>query len=224
MSFLKKIFMVVIGVILLPLTVTVSKAFYYQLAGISIFDSKNQLYFLWGVTTYVIIYIFFFKLNYVYNFGHEFVHVISTWLSFGKAGDMKVSSKGGSVKTSKSNFFINISPYFIPIWTILLCLTFLISSKFTEIAVYAPYFIFFIGLTLAMHIILTVEALKIAQPDIIKTGYLFSLSLIYVINIVIVAFVMSLIFAGFSFIDFFTQFYIETRDLCTAIFVQLFRV
>lgn len=224
MNVLKKLLTVIAGVILLPLAITVSKTFYYQLAGISIFDSRNQVYFLWGVASYVVIYIFFFKLNFIYNFGHEATHVISTWLSFGKAKNMKVSGKGGSVQTTKSNFFINISPYFIPIYTICLCLCYLIISKFAEIAAYAPYFIFLIGFTLAMHIVLTVDALKVSQPDLIKTGYLFSLSLIYVINIIAVAFVISLIFKGFSFMDFFMQFYLETKEVYILIFRQLFGV
>ena len=223
-NLLKKIFIVFIGVAFLPLTITISKAFYYQLSGISIFDSKNQMYFLYGVVSYVILHLFFFKPNYVYNLGHEVVHVISTWLSFGKAKNLKVSSQGGSVQTTKSNFLINISPYFVPIYTVILCLAYFLISKFNDISQYAPSFIFFIGFTLAMHIVLTVDALKIAQPDLIRTGYLFSLSLIYVINIIAVGFVISLIFTGFSFADFFMQFYVGTRELYLSLFRQLFGV
>lgn len=220
----KTIFGVIFGIALLPLTVSVSKAFYYQLSGISIFDSKNQLYFLWGIASYVVLHLFFFKLNFLYNFGHEVTHVISTWLSFGKAKNLEVSDKGGSVQTTKSNFFVNISPYFIPIYTVILCFAYFLISKFGDGTGYAPYFVFFMGFTLAMHIILTVDALKVSQPDLIKTGYLFSLSLIYVINIIVAAFVISLIFRGFSFVDFFTQFYLESKVLYILIYKQLFRV
>ena len=110
-NILKKIFIVLIGVVFLPLTITISKAFYYQLSGISIFESKNQMYFLYGAVAYIVLHLFFFKPNYIYNLGHEVVHVISTWLSFGKAKNLKVSSQGGSVQTTKSNFFINIILY-----------------------------------------------------------------------------------------------------------------
>lgn len=223
-NLLKKIFRLIVGIIFLPLTITVSKAFYYQLSGMSIFDSKNQIYFLWGAASYIVIHLFFFKPNYIYNLGHEAVHVISTWLSFGKAKNLKASSQGGSIQTTKSNFFINISPYFVPIYTLILCLAYFVISKFRDIAPYAPYFIFFIGFALAMHIILTVDALKIAQPDLIKTGYLFSLSLIYVINIILVGFVISLILTGFSFVDFFLQFCLETKELYILIFRQLFSI
>ena len=199
MSLLKKILTFSIGIISIPLTITVSKAFYGQLSAISSLNTQNQVYFLWGMGTYIVMHLFFFKPNYVYNLGHETVHVLSTWLSFGKAKNMKVSSEGGSVQTSKANFFISISPYFVPIYTILLCVAYFAISKFTDISGYMPYIVFFIGFTFTMHIILTVEALKVAQPDLIKTGYLFSLSIIYVINILLASFIIGLIFTGFSF-------------------------
>jgi hypothetical protein len=192
---IKKIFILLIGAALLPLTITVSKAFYCQLSGISVFESKNQMYFLYGVAAYIVLHLFFFKLNYVYNFGHEVIHVIPTWLS-----------------------------YFVPIYTVMLCAAYFFISKFNDISQYAPAFIFFIGFTLAMHIVLTVDSLKISQTDLVRTGYLFSLSLIYVINIIVAGFVISLIFTGFSFVDFFMQCYVETKALYLLIFRQLFGV
>jgi hypothetical protein len=218
---LKKIFTLAIGIICLPLTITISRAFYNQLPGLSL-GSRDQQYFLWGVCSYVALHLFIFKPHFIYNLGHEVTHVLSTWLSFGKAKNMKVSGGGGSVQTSKSNFFINISPYFLPIYTLILCLAYFLLARFKDASPYAAYFVFFIGFTLAMHIIMTVDSLKTAQPDLIKTGYLFSLSLIYVINIIVVGFVISLIFSGFSFTGFFMDFCEQTRGIYTLIFDQLF--
>lgn len=213
MSFLKAVFRFLVGVLFLPLAIPVSRAFYIQLSGLSALGSKNKIYFLWGIGLYVIMHIFLYKPNYLYNLGRETAHMLLTWLSFGRAKNLKVSS-----------FFINISPYFIPIYTLILCLAYFVISKLRDITPYVPYFVFFIGFTLAMHILMTVEALKVAQPDLIRTGYLFSLSLIYVINIIVAAFVISLIFSGFYFSKFFLQFCLETRELYISIFRQLFRV
>lgn len=223
-NLLKKTCVALIGAASLPLIITISKAFYLQLANIYVVDSRNQLYFLWGLAAYVAMHLFFFKPNFLYNLGHETVHVLTTWASFGKAKKMKVSAEGGSVQTTKSNFFISISPYFVPLYTTLLCLAYFIISKFRDISVYAPYFVFFIGFTFTMHIIMTVEALKTAQPDLIKTGYLFSLSLIYLANLIVAGFIISLIFPGFSFIDMVLQFCVDTKALYILLFRQLFAV
>ncbi len=221
---LKNILRVAIGIISLPLVIPVSKAFYSQLANISFIDLKNQLWFLYGVAFYVIMHLFFFKPNFFYNLGHEGVHVLSAWISFGKAKNLKVSDQGGSVQTTKSNFFISLSPYFIPIYTIIVILAYFFISKSTDVAAYLPYFIFFIGFTFTMHIVMTAEALRVMQPDLIKTGYLFSLVLIYVLNVLLAGFIISLVFTGFSFVDMIMQFCVETKELYIFISRQLFFV
>ncbi len=223
-NIIKAILRVAIGVAALPLAITTSKAFYGQLGNISILDSRNQAYFLWGVGSYVIMHIFFFKPNFFYNLGHESVHVVSTWFSFGKAKNMNVSSQGGSVETTKSNFFISLSPYFIPIYTILISIAYFALAKYYDVTPYMPLFIFFIGFTFTMHIIMTVEALRAAQPDLVKTGYLLSLALIYSLNVLLAGFIVSLIFTGFSFTDMMVQFCDETKVLYLVIWKQLFGV
>ncbi|MEI8175405.1 MAG: hypothetical protein WCG78_00885 [Candidatus Omnitrophota bacterium] len=221
---IKNILRLSIGAILLPLSITVTRAFYAQFAAISVIDNRNQIFFIWGVALYLITHIFFFKPNYLYTLGHEGVHVLSTWFSLGKAKNMKVSNEGGSVETSKPNFFVTISPYFIPIYTIVTSLAYFTLSKFYDVSSYLPLFIFAIGFTFTMHIIMTVESLKVVQPDLLKTGYVLSLALIYVLNVLLAAFIVSLIFSGFSFKDMMLQFCDETKLLYMAIFSQLFGV
>jgi len=220
----KKLLNLVIGIILLPLAIPVSKAFYNQLTGIAIGNSENPRYFLWGAAAYIFVHLFFFKPNFFYNLGHEVVHVISTWLSFGKAKKIKVSGQSGSVQTTKSNFFINLSPYFVPIYPILISVAYFIISKYQDISAYLPYFIFGIGFTLAMHIIMTVDVLKTKQPDLVKTGYLFSLVSIYVLNVLLLGFIVGLIFSGFSFTGMLSQFWVDTQELYSMIYRQLFFV
>ncbi|NQU74405.1 MAG: hypothetical protein HQ547_06850 [Candidatus Omnitrophica bacterium] len=220
----KKLLNLVLGIILLPLVVPVSKSFYNQLTGIGIGDLDNPRYFLWGIAAYLLVHLFFFKPNFFYNLGHEVVHVISTWLSLGKARKIKVSGQGGSVQTTKSNFFINLSPYFVPIYPILISIAYFTISRYQNISAYVPYFIFGIGFTLAMHIIMTVDVLKIKQPDLVKTGYLFSLVSIYVLNVILLGLVINLIFTGFSFIGMLSEFWIQSKELYSIIYRQLFFV
>lgn len=221
-NLLKKILQFSIGIIAVPLVIPATHAFFNEVSNISFLGESEQPYFLWGIAAYVILHLFFFKPRYVYNLGHECMHVLASWLSFGRAGNMKVSGEGGSVETTKSNFFISLSPYFVPLYTILAALAYFGLSKITEITNYTPHFIFAIGFTLAMHIVLTVEALKVAQPDLLKTGYLFSLAVIYVLNIAITAFIISLVFTGFSFTEMVLQFCVETKALYITIFNQMF--
>ena len=86
----------------------------------------------------------------------------------------------------------------------------------------ASYFIFLLGMTLCFHIVMTIDTLKTRQPDLVKTGYLTSSILIYVINLTIVAGALGLLFYGFSFRSFIKNAYFLTVVIYENIFEQLF--
>ena len=114
-----KILKSAIGILLLPLVAGFSVAFYKQFGNIEVAFTMGQQYFLLGIITYGLIQLFLFKPVYLYVLGHEAVHVLATWLCLGRVKSFKISSRGGSVSTTKSNFFISLSPYFIPVYAIL---------------------------------------------------------------------------------------------------------
>ena len=81
---------------------------------------------------------------------------------------------------------------------------------------------FFIGATLAFHVVLTLEFLRKGQSDIVKSGFIFSLVLIFIINIVVTAFILSLVFEDISMARFFESGYDTARSIYLAVFGQLF--
>jgi len=213
----------VIGILLLPLVVSFSRAFYGQFGNIDIFLSKGQHYFLLGIGIYCFIQLFIFKPVYAYVLGHEAMHAFATWLCLGKVTSFKVSSDGGSITTSKSNLFISLSPYFIPIYSLaVIVLYYLVNHVFTERIIPPSYFMLVLGLTLAFHIVMTVDTLKTRQPDLVKAGYLTSSIFIYVINITVVALAFGILFEGFSFRSFMNNTYVTSLDIYRSIFNQLF--
>jgi len=197
-----RILKILIGIFLLPVAWAVSVAFIGQLSQLQKLSSFSN-YFLNGVIIYLIMHLVFYKPNYFYVLGHEVTHAISTLICGGKVSSIKVSSKGGSVSTNKSNSFISLFPYFFPIYTILFWLVYYVLSICWNMAAYRPYFLFLAGFSLALHLLMTVDSLKVKQSDIFKTGYLFSMSIIYIINILLVSFILSLVFQDFSFSQFF---------------------
>ena len=69
---------------------------------------------------------------------------------------------------------------------------------------------------------MTIDAMKIRQSDIFQTGYLFSVSLIYVLNIVLVSLISSVVFKDFSFGVFFQTAMARTGRSYYAIYEYLF--
>jgi len=215
----------VIGLLVIPIAIAISIAFFKELSDIE-YSSKfsNSEFFLWGVVTYAAMHLLLFKPKYLYTVGHEATHAFSTLLCGGRVTSFRVSKEGGRVSTTKNNFFISLSPYFVPFYTLAISLAYFSGSIFYNLSYLSTYFIFLIGFSLAFHIISTAEVLKIEQPDILKTGYLFSIALIYAGNIILIAFIICLMFKEPSFESFLRNSYTTASNMYMKIFNQLFGV
>lgn len=218
---MKKLLKFLLGLAVIPIAVTGSVSLYHQLALVSGL-SQNQSYFLAGIGIYLVIHSLFYKPVYLYIVGHEMSHALFTWFCGGRVKSFRATFKGGSVVSTKSNFFITLGPYFFPIYTVLISGIYLCLSVFSEVNEYASLFIFLIGFSWAFHVVLTAHFIKMKQPDILKAGTLFSISLIYIINLVILAFILSSLFREVSFLDFVRDTFLETGRFYKDLFVGLF--
>ncbi len=208
-----KFFKTLIGLLLIPVAIGTGKAFYSLISNISLFSGTLHILER-GVLAYLLFHVLIFRPAYLYVLGHEAVHVLATWLCGGKVVSFNISPSDGNVVTSKSNFFIELSPYFVPLYTILLGPAFLVLRAMgMNGPKVSAVFVFLVGLTLAFHFVMTTEVLKLHQPDIIKSGLVFSLVLIFVFNLVIIMAVFSPIFDNLSFLEFLQQSASNTGEL-----------
>ncbi|MDP3729951.1 MAG: hypothetical protein Q8R14_00295 [Candidatus Omnitrophota bacterium] len=218
-SILTLLIKLIIGILALPLTYGVTAAFYDNFILIKEL-AESLRFFVWGIASYVILHLLFYKPTYLYVLGHESVHAGLAWVFGGKIKSFKVSEDGGSVGTDKSNFVIELGPYFIPIYAIIITVIyFVVASSYN---INGALFVFLIGFTLAMHMVSTIEVMKIRQPDIVKSGYLFSIVTVYMLNIVVISFIFSLIFQAFSMHKFFIDLWIQSKYIYIAVYRQLF--
>jgi hypothetical protein len=171
---------------------------------------------------YSLVHLLLFRLDFLYVFGHESMHAFATFCSGGKASKMKVSSKEGSVKTTTPNFFVMLAPYLMPIYTVIIAIIYFVLSFFMDVNRYSGIFIFLVGFTLMFHLAYTAESMKGKQSDLIKAGYLSSISFIYIVNLIIVFFIMSLLFRDVSFLDFISDVYEKTKFFYYSSWKQLF--
>jgi len=209
----------IVGVLFIPVAVASTMALYHNMV-LSQVLSANMRFFLWGMATYVILHIFFYKPTTAYVLGHEAVHAATAWVFGGKIKSFKVSEEGGSVATDKSNFVIDLAPYFVPVYAIIIVVVYFVVSM--SYRIHSGTFIFLIGLTLAFHLISTIEILKIRQPDIVKSGYLFSIVLVYTVNLAVVALVFGAVFAEFNAKRYFLETFFESKAIYVAVVRQLF--
>ncbi|RKY38616.1 MAG: hypothetical protein DRP75_04155 [Candidatus Omnitrophota bacterium] len=159
----------------------------------------NEAYFLLGAGSYALFHFLFRKPFLPYIFGHELSHALSILLLKGKVKKIHISAQRGSVKGTKTNFFIALSPYLFPIYSLAIVIVYLLLSIFLDVRKYLSFFLFLIGFTWAFHLLLTVYFLSQRQRDIIQTGRLFSFSLIYTVNLLTLVFILSCLSKHISF-------------------------
>lgn len=211
----------IISILLIPVCVIITISFYEGILTIKDI-SASGLYFILGALLYSMMHLLLFRLDFLYIFGHETMHAFATFCSGGKASNMKVSNKEGSVKTTTPNFFVMLAPYLVPLYTVVIAVLYFILSFFIDITKYSGAFIFLIGFTLMMHLAYTAESIRGKQSDLIKTGYLSSISFIYIFNLIIVFLIISLFFQGASFVDFTADIYEKTKNFYWSFWRQLF--
>ena len=208
-----------IGVVVAPIAVGASIAFYNNLVQVSELSGSLN-FFVWGIASYAIMHLVFYKPTYLYVLGHEAVHAGMAWLFGGKVKSIKVSKEGGSVATNKTNTAIELGPYFVPIYAIIIAIVyFIIASSYR---INSSVFIFLMGFALAFHVISTIEVMKTRQPDIVKSGYFFSIVMIYVLNILVVSLIFAMLFSSFSEKKFLVDFFVISKKVYGAVLRQLF--
>lgn len=216
---IKLLLKLLIAVLAVPLAIGVSFAFYNNVTLIKELYGSLK-YFLWGAGSYVILHLLFYRPTYLYVLGHEAVHAGMAWIFGGKVKSFKASKSGGSVSTTKSNTVIELGPYFVPIYAIIISLIyFVIASSYN---INGSVFIFLIGFTLAFHMVSTIEVMKVRQPDIMKSGYFFSIVMVYMLNIVVISLLFGLLFPSFSIKRFFIDSWILSKGIYTGALKQLF--
>jgi hypothetical protein len=177
-----------VGLLLIPLGMALSMTFWRALVILA--QSPTRLPLLpafacvAGIAIWAIIWLFLPPMTRTYVLGHELTHALWTVLFGGKATGLKVTDRGGSVRVSKNNAWITLSPYFFPLYTFVVALLWLLSVwLFPAIQPYVPIFVFWIGLTWSFHLTFTLRFLAYNQPDIREHGRLFSYTLIYSLNL-----------------------------------------
>ncbi len=136
---------------------------------------------------------------YLYVLGHELTHAFFIFVCGGKISGFKVTPDGGYVITNKTNVLIALSPYFVPFWTCIVLAVSYITGFFIQIPYHAEILYFLIGFTWTFHLAWTIWMIPRDQPDLKENGSFFSLTVIYLANILLLATLLCLSPSGITF-------------------------
>lgn len=178
----RKFAKMIIGLLLLPLCLGCACAVWRMLQMCGNADTV-WVPLLAGVVCWAVVYLLLPRPMWLYVAGHELTHAVWTWVFGGQVKKLKVSSKGGHVVVSKSNFVIALAPYFFPFYAVLVMGVFMIARLAAPWSRLQVWFLLLLGAAYAFHITLTGHVLKSQQSDISEQGYIFSAAIILLGNL-----------------------------------------
>ncbi|MFC5051350.1 hypothetical protein ACFPK9_12095 [Rubritalea spongiae] len=136
---------------------------------------------------------------YLYVLGHELTHVIFICICGGRVSGFNVTLDGGYVMTNKSNVLIALSPYFVPFWSFVVLAISSLLKLFWDIP-YHDYALYLaIGATWTFHLAYTIWMIPRDQPDLKENGTFFSIVIIYLANVLLLATMLCLVPGGLNF-------------------------
>jgi hypothetical protein len=136
-----------------------------------------------GLVTWLIVFFLLPRTMWLYVLGHEFTHALAAMLAGGKVSAFQVSAKGGHVVTDRVNWWITLSPYFVPIYALIWMGLWVSVDFWYPLKAWQPILYFGLGVFWCFHLTFTVSMLHLRQTDLSSQGYFFSFIIISLINL-----------------------------------------
>ncbi len=178
-----KLCKLVAGILLFCLDFLVVWSFPFRYVG-GILDKVYYLLFGLGCVIYLLVHVVR-KPESFYVWNHEFSHLLASKMFFKDVKGFHITRRqGGRVVVEKTNFLIDLSPYlFYPLIIFFVFLAILFRKAGFQAGIRA-YFLS-AGYLLTMMLAFTVTSFVSGQEDIKRNGYLFSATLVFLLNLII---------------------------------------
>jgi len=162
-------------------------------------------------------------LIWLYVAGHELTHALFAWLCRGKVSEIHISSSGGHILTDRNNFLVSLSPYFFPFYTTLVIATWaILEVGFLDFTPEHTWWLYgAIGLTWMFHLTFTIWMIHREQPDVEQNGKLFSFSVIFLANMVVISLLLVLASPAATFRGYRETFTANTESFAARLWESL---
>ncbi|PIQ89602.1 MAG: hypothetical protein COV72_01950 [Candidatus Omnitrophica bacterium CG11_big_fil_rev_8_21_14_0_20_42_13] len=190
----------IIVLLILPVLVAHTRGL---LNTLSTLESRLVVSFWFGVFVFFLIDLIIFKLNGLYKGGQKIIEAVFRFFAP----------------------LFKFAPYVLPIYTIIILVFSLAMDFFGGISSNQNMLMNLCAFSTVLHLVYTADAFRSRQSDFLKAGHFFTISLIYLCNLFVLAFAIDRILPNSSFFaSFFHNSSDFSRDIYTAIFNQLFSI
>ncbi|MCF7911355.1 MAG: hypothetical protein K9M99_02415 [Candidatus Cloacimonetes bacterium] len=137
---------------------------------------------------FIVLYLLFLHkiMDFWETFAHELTHLLFALITFNKIEGFSATDNGGAVSyRGRSNWLTSLSPYFFPIYT-----TFFVVLSLVINQRYQVYINHLIVISYLFFLMTLVQQFSYSQSDISKSGYVFSTIFVFIMNVLILLFIV----------------------------------
>ena len=199
----------VVGIFLLAPCYILTAAFFGALTHATarhFWATPEFWFFSLGLLMWLIIYFGLPRPLIVYVFGHELTHALVVRIMGGQVSEFRVRRDGGHIISTKINTWIALAPYFVPNYSVIVIGIYGIVSAFCDFGSYreaAAWTLYgLVGLTWGFHATFTLSMIPKGQSDLAYGGTFFSLTVIYLMNLVVLSLLLIVATPYVSFASF----------------------
>ena len=196
----------IVALFLLPICAVLSQTFFTSFARATVAErlwaGEEFWFFSLGVVLWLIAFFGLPRPIVLYVFGHELTHALWVWLMGGRVSRFKVGRTGGHILTDKNNFLIALAPYFFPLYSILVLAAYGALSLFVNLQPYGRLLYALVGVTWAFHFSFTCWMIPKNQSDLRDNGTIFSLVVIYLMNLLLLGAMLIIASPNITFASF----------------------
>ncbi|PTX98706.1 hypothetical protein DB345_03030 [Spartobacteria bacterium LR76] len=223
----KRFVKLLVGLFLLPAAWVLTQTFFMAFARTTI---RNQFwiteefwFFSLGVILWLVAFFGLPRPIWLYVFGHELTHAIWVMLMGGRVHRFQVTRQGGHILADRTNTWIALAPYFFPLYSLLAILVYGVCGIFWDVAPYRWILYMVIGITWAFHLTFTVWMITKGQPDLYYGGTFFSLTVIYILNLILLSIMLVLAAPEITWLSFLRELFQNTVDFTSDLTLLLNR-
>src|SRR5438552_14005626 len=188
----------IFAIFLLPACAILTQTFFTAFARATVaqrlWAGEEFWFFSLGVVLWLIAFFGLPRPMLVYVFGHELTHAFWVLLMGGRVSRFRVGREGGHIVTDRNNFWIALAPYFFPLYSLIVIAGYGILGLFYNVQPYGRLLYALIGVTWAFHFTFTCWMIPKNQTDLRDHGTIFSLVVIYLMNLLLL--IVMLVFAS----------------------------
>ena len=195
----------VVAIFLLPVCAILTQTFFTVFARATVahrlWAGEEFWFFSLGAILWLIAFFGLPRPMVVYVFGHELTHALWVLLMGGRVSRFRVGRDGGHIVTDRNNFWIALTPYFFPLYSLIVIAVYGALGLFMNVQPYGRLLYALIGVTWAFHFTFTCWMIPKKQTDLTDHGTFFSLVVIYLMNLALLSVMLVLASSRISFAD-----------------------